>query len=268
MWVLGRTFPICRQIGHNPRPSVVAQSNSCELMTVNRMRIVLLAAAVFVAASLVTAQEIGWLDLTDLHPRDRIRAPHSGSSECGGGAGFTPNNEITIALVSLDKAWYSLGEEVTYEVKVQNSGKEPIEIPWTPHSGDLEPTETSKSYTFLHTAVSLSFTDPDSNRSFSVYANSYGSSELPGSTRKLLPGEWIFVRARQKIEVNEEWWWTKVKDSSPLNVRVSAGLMLNKVTYFTGEKNDSAIDRSVCIPLNTKLGVPSDVVLWPAKSEW
>jgi hypothetical protein len=83
-----------------------------------------------------------------------LAPPHAGSSECGGGTGFTPNNEITIALVSLDKASYSLGEEATYEVKVQNSGKEPIEIPWTPHSGDLEPTDSSKSYTFLHAAFS------------------------------------------------------------------------------------------------------------------
>jgi hypothetical protein len=85
--------------------------------------------------------------------------------------------------------------------------------------------------------------------------------------RKLLPGEWIFVRARQKVESYEEWWWTKIKDSSPLNVRVSASLMLNKVTYSPGEKSDSAMDRSVCIPLDTKLGTPSDVVLWPATSK-
>jgi len=232
---------------------------------VNRVRILLLAEAAFVAASLVGAQEIGWLDLTDLHPRDRIRAPNRGSVQCGGPV--NTNSEITITLISLDKASYSLGEEVTYEVKVQNSGREPIEIPWTPHSGDLEPTESSKSYTFLNAAVSLSFTDPDSKRSFSIYANSYGSSELPGTTRQLLPGEWIFVRARQKIEPYEEWWWTSFKDSSPLSVRVSASLMLNRVTYSEGEKNDSAMDRSVCIPLNTKLGVPSDVVLWPAKLE-
>jgi hypothetical protein len=90
---------------------------------------------------------------------------------------------------------------------------------------------------------------------------------MPGSTRKLLPGESIFVRARQKIEAHEEWWWTKIRDSSPLNVRASASLMLNKVTYSTGEKTDSAMDHYVCIPVNTKLGPPSDVVLWPAKLE-
>lgn len=144
-----------------------------------------------------------------MHRRDRIRAPHTVGSSCGGVAGFTPNTEVSIALVSLDKASYSLGEEVTYEVKIQNSGKKPVEIPWTPHLGDLEPADASQSYTFLQAAVSLTFTEPESKRSFSVYADAYGSSDVPGSTRKLLPGEWVFVRARQKVEVYEEWWWTK-----------------------------------------------------------
>jgi hypothetical protein len=244
----------------------MAQCNGSGL-TMNRLRIELLGGAAFIAASFVAAQGIGWLDLTDPHPRDRIRAPHRVGSECGGGAGFIPNIESTITLVNLDKAAYSLGEEVNYEVKIQNSGKEPIEIPWTPHLGDLEPADSSQSYTYLHAAVSLSFTGPGSNRTFSVYANSYGSSDVPGTTRKLLPGEWIFVRARQKVETYEEWWWTKVKDSSPLNVRVSAGLMLDKVTYSPGDKSDSAIDRYVCIPLLTKLGAASDVALWPATSK-
>jgi hypothetical protein len=143
----------------------MAQSNSGGL-TVNYVRIVLLAGVALFATSLVAAQQIGWLDLTDTHPRDRIRAPHNVGSVCGGGSGFTPNIEISIAVVSLDKGSYSLGEEVTYEVKIQNSGKEPIEIPWTPHLGDLEPTDSSQFYTFLHAAVSLIFTEPGSNRSF------------------------------------------------------------------------------------------------------
>ena len=223
------------------------------------------AGAVVFAAGGFNAQEIGWLDLTDPHPRERIRAPHTYGAECGGGAGFTSNNEVTITLVSLDKASYSLSEEVTYEVKLQNSGKAPVEIPWTPDSSDFEPADSLESYTFLHAAISLTFTDPGPNRTFAVYANSYGSPEKQGSTRKLLPGEWILVRARQKLEVYEEWWWTKVKNASPLNVKASSGLLLDKVTYSPGEKSDSSTDHSVCIPVNTKPGASLDVALWPAK---
>lgn len=166
--------------------------------------------------------------------------------------------------MNLDKTSYAMGEEVSFEVKIQNSGKEPIDMPWTPNSADLEPADASKSYTYLHAAVSLKFTESVSNRSFSVYANSYGSPDVPGTIQKLQPGQWIYVRASRKIEVYEDWWWTKVKDSAPLDVTASAGLMLGKVTYSPGDKNNPAVDHYVCIPLVTKLGAASNVTLWPA----
>jgi len=166
----------------------------------NRVRIGLLAGIALLVVRTTVSQETGWLDLTDLHPRERIRAPHGGSAECGGGSGFEPSLETSITLVYLDKTSYSIGEEVTYEVKIENTGKEPIEIPWTPHLGDLEPADSSQSYTYLDAAISLDFTEPNSNRRFSIYSFSYGSSDLAGTTRKLLPGQWIFVRARQKLE--------------------------------------------------------------------
>lgn len=258
----GKVLPVPRG---NPLNSCRNRTNRWSSM--NRVRIGLLAAIALLVVCTTVSQETGWLDLTDLHPRERIRAPHGGSGECGGGAGFEPSLETSITLVYLDKTSYSIGEEVTYEVKIENTGKEPIEIPWTPHLGDLEPADSSQSYTYLAAAISLDFTEPNSNRRFSNYSFSYGSSDLAGTTRKLLPGQWIFVRARQKLEAYEEWWWNKTNDSSPVNVRVSANLMLNKVTYSPGEKSDSAMDRSVCIPLRTKLGASSDVALWPPRSE-
>jgi hypothetical protein len=233
----------------------------------NWARIGILAGIALLVVCTAFSQEAGWLDLTDLHPRERIRAPHAGSMECGGGAGFEPSLEASITLMYLDKASYSMGEEITFEVKVQNTGREAIEIPWTQHIGDLESAESSQPYTYLHAAISLNFTEPNSNRSFSIFANSYGSSDLAGTTRKLLPGQWIFIRGRQKLEAYEEWWWNKIKDSSPLTVKVSAGLMLDKVTYSPGAKSDSSMDRSVCIPLLTNLGASPDVALWPPRSQ-
>jgi len=152
-------------------------------------------------------------------------------------------------------------------VKIQNTGKEPIEIPWTPHLGDLEPADSSQSCTYLAAAVSLDFTEPISNRWFFIYANSYGSSNVAGTTRKLLPGESVFVRARRELDTYEELWQRKIVESSPLNVKVSANRMLNKVTYSPGEKSDAAIEKSVCIPLGTTLGAPLDAALLPGKSK-
>ena len=69
----------------------------------NRVRIGLLAGIALLVVCTTVSQETGWLDLTDLHPRERIRAPHAGSLECGGGAGFETSLEANITLMYLDK---------------------------------------------------------------------------------------------------------------------------------------------------------------------
>jgi hypothetical protein len=225
-----------------------------------------LAGAAFLAASAAFAQEIGWLDLTDLHRRERIRTPRAVSGECGGGASFDATPSVDITLMYLDKTSYSLEEEVTYEVKIQNTGKEPIEVPWTAHLGDLEPADPSEAYTYLHAAISLDFMEADSNRSFSIYAYSYGAANVAGTTRKLLPGQSAFVRARQELDSYEESWQKRVTDSSGLNVKVSADLLLDKVNYSPGEKSDAATDHSVCVNIfRSKAGTAFDVVLLPSK---
>lgn len=226
----------------------------------------LLAVAAVLAARPTLAQEIGHLDLTDPLPRERIRSPQGSGGGCAGGSGFKASFETSVTLVNLDKRSYSMGEEVTFEVKIKNSGKEKIEIPWTPHLGDLEPADPTQSYTYLQATVVLNLTDPTSNLSFGIFGNFYGSPDLSDSTRELLPGQWILIRTRRKVEAYEEWVWKRIKESTPLNVKASAGFMLNRVTYSPNEKNGSATEYSLCIPLRTKEADQLDVALWPRES--
>jgi hypothetical protein len=226
-----------------------------------------IAGAALMVASTAFSQEIGWLDLTDLHPRERIRSPHASSGECGGIASFASSPSVDVTLMNLDKTSYSIGEEVTYEVKIQNTGKLPIEIPWTAHLGDLEPADPSEPYSYLNaTTISLDFATPDSSHSFSIYAYSYGAANVAGTTRTLLPGESAFVRARQTLDSYEEWWQKTISDSSGLNVKVSADFLLGKVLYSPGEKSDAATDHSVCIQIfRSKGGTAFDISLLPAQ---
>ena len=71
--------------------------------------------------------------------------------------------EVTATIVSLDKMRYRIGEEVTFEVKILNSGKKTIIVPWTPHLGDLEPADPRSSYKYRVGVVVLSFSDPEGN---------------------------------------------------------------------------------------------------------
>jgi hypothetical protein len=234
---------------------------------INRAFVGLLALATLFSAFATIGQDAGYLDLTDPLPRERIRPLNGIGAGCGGGEGVgdvpTPSPDLTITLISLDKYSYSPGEDVTFEVKVQNTSRKIIEVPWTPHLGDLEPADRTRSYTYQHMTVALEFTDPVSTQTFGIYGNSYGSPDLAGSIRELLPGQWILVRPRQRILFYNEWWSKRFKDSTPLPAKVTPNIVLDKVTYYPGEKEGLPTERPWCSPLQTQKANSFDVILLP-----
>lgn len=234
----------------------------------NYLRIPILAVVAFLAVGVLPSQEIGYLDLTDLHPRQRIRGTHGlGGGSCGGGGGYEPKFSVALSLTYLDNSNYSLGDDLSYEMKVQNTGKTPIDIPWTPHLGDLEPADPSETYSYLHATFVLNFTEPTSKQRFSLDSNSYGSSNVPGSIRTLLPGNVILVRGRHQIDHDDEWLHKQIAESSPAHLKVSAYLMLDQATYTPGKNNDDGTEQAPCIPLNITRGAALDVALFPPKSK-
>jgi hypothetical protein len=230
-------------------------------------RISLIAVGIALAASALLAQDVGYLDLTDAVPRQRVRTPNGGAGGFCGSSESSGIPEVTLTLVSVDKHAYSMGEEVTFEVKVENTGKEKIEISWTPSLGELEPADPTKSYTYRSAAVVLNLTDPGSHRSFSINGYAYGSMDVPGTIRELQLSQSVLVRARKRLEISEDWWGKRVKEVQPLPLKASPGLMLSSVTYSLNEKGDSASENSSCIPLSTKKANEIDVALWPRGSE-
>jgi hypothetical protein len=93
-------------------------------------RLGMIATGVILVASTILAQEVGYLDLTDPVPREPIHSPTGGGvgGYCGS-SGSSALPEVTLTLVNVDKSTYSMGEEVTFEVRVVNTGKKNIEIP-------------------------------------------------------------------------------------------------------------------------------------------
>jgi hypothetical protein len=175
--------------------------------------------------------------------------------------------EATLTLVSIDKRAYSMGEEVTFEVRVENTSKSSIEIPWTPHLADLEPGDPTRPYTYQNAAVVLDLTDPESHRSFDLFGIFYGSPDVPGTIRELRPSQSVMIRARKRLEIYEDWWGNRVKEMQPLSLQASPGLMLNSTTYTPNEKGDSGSENSRCTPLKIKKANQMDVVLWPRSSK-
>jgi hypothetical protein len=202
------------------------------------------------------------LDLTGPAPRQRVRSPTGGAGGFCGGTEFPKFPEVTLTLVSLDKPVYSIGEDVTFEVRIENSGHKSIELPWTPDLVTLEPTDATKTCTYLNGVVVLNLTEPDSQRYFSVYGYFYGSDSAPGTIQELRPNQSVVIRARTKLDFHDEWWAKKVREVQPLHVKAEPGFMMDSATYVPNEKADSGSESTTCIPLARKTANQIDVLLW------
>ena len=226
------------------------------------LRVVLAVAVVGLATAVAFGQEVGYLDLTGPAPHQRVRSPSGGTGGFCGGTEFPKFPEVTLILVSLDKTVYSIGEDVTFEVRIENSGQQNIELPWTPDLATLEPNDATETYTYLNGVVVLNLTEPDSQRYFSVYGYFYGSDRASGTIHKLRPRESVVIRARTKLDFYDEWWAKKVREVQPLHVRAEPGFMMNSATYVPNEKGDSGSESMTCIPLARKTANQIDVLVW------
>ena len=206
------------------------------------------------------AQEIGYMDLTDNLFRERSRQTRTGGGGCSGNShtNDASQSEVSVTVVSLDKMRYRLGEEVTFEIKVLNSGKKIITVPWTPHLGDLEPVDTHSSYRYRVGVVLLLFRDPK-GLEFSMFEALYGSPTIPGSLRELSPGQWFTVKGRKRVQFYDEDWGKKeFLESGFVATNVSGFYRQDRGTY---SPKDGGSDTQWCIPLPCRKANQLDVVL-------
>jgi len=131
----------------------------------------------------IVLREIGYIDLTDPPFRESSRHPRTEAGGCADGDSVV--RQVTVTLQALDKTIYRFGEEITFEIGIQNTGKEVILVPWTPDLADLEPTDPKANYKYLIGVVILVFKD-FKDRIFSLSESLYGSPNIPGTIRDLV----------------------------------------------------------------------------------
>jgi hypothetical protein len=156
-----------------------------------------------------------------------------------------------------------MGEEVTFEIKIENTGGSNIEIPWTPSLADLEPSDSTLSYSYLDATVYLSLIEPDSHQSLDLFRDFYGSKDLPWTVRELRPKQFIVIRARVRLDTDEEWLNKKLKEAQPLPLKASADFRLGMTIYSPNANGDSGSESTACVPLVIKRANQLDLALWP-----
>ena len=166
--------------------------------------LILLSTAATVLISACPAQEVASLDLTQVVRRADLRRPKATSPVTGGYSGIehtTPcfNSKHTVgalhtSLLSLDRTYYQLEDEPTFEVTVQNAGSTSIRIPFSPHLADLQHEDPAEKFAYSELHVTLWIGAGDywrTNTGGGVTL--YGAEDHANTMLTLNPGEWVRI---------------------------------------------------------------------------
>lgn len=102
---------------------------------------------------------------------------------------------LRITLSSLNKSSYQLGEEVIYDVILENITKNTIVIPWSPDRDKARPNSQNIPLGYREAFLSLVVKDEQKGEQFIAGQGLFGSELLRGSLKILAPGQKVRVRA-------------------------------------------------------------------------
>ena len=109
-------------------------------------------------------------------------------------------------LVWLDRDEYAVGDDQKFEVRIENVGSVPVEMPFSPHLADLQPVVASQKFGYSVVRVQLwiggaRWDETDSRWSEVAL---YGGNQHPGTMLTIHPGEWVRIIGKGKITISEE----------------------------------------------------------------
>jgi len=162
----------------------------------------------FFSAVNSTPQEVAFLDLTN-PPSPRTHQPKFGSGTGGmviaaDAAAIHQEHPLRITLLPLARDAFQPGEDVIYEIKIQNTDKQARILPWDPNIADVEPAGPSQQYDYKQAIVSLWFTSENKLTEASQVSVLYGTKERTGSTLPLEPGQSARIRAKARLSFHDE----------------------------------------------------------------
>jgi hypothetical protein len=140
-----------------------------------------------------------FLDLTKyaLPAREAVSEEQTaaGAVEVVGGTGVRKAElPIKITLLSLDRESYTLGDKGFFDIALENIGKEPVLIPWSPDPRIGTPSQGTAVPGNLHAVISLLAGRTAATGERVDTFGLYGSEFVHGSLKRLEPGRKVRIR--------------------------------------------------------------------------
>lgn len=206
-----------------------------------------------VCAGIIHAQEIKFIDLSNIRQRTELRSPPAAQSDCvpnqscvgggyGGGSvgdgGPDPRDPraLGVALDSIVPTDITL-DAFEAEFRIINTGLVPFDVPVSPHLSDLQPSDEWQSFNYVSLAMEVRLSSAGPGQALGLgYVELYGAVEHENTIVTLRPGQWIRVKAKLKLHT-----WP----SQPVECRLSTDFWIHKNVYkphqggaFTEAVND------------------------------
>jgi hypothetical protein len=161
------------------------------------------------------AQKVGEVDLTSEVPTvDKKSVP---TAECEGVEnGFTLSDgfivpqgdrlKLELRINSLSSLKPALGEAVEAEIALKNIDRSDIVIPWStdPNTANRPPAATHHEYESASVSIRMKDENGKEELLKSLPHPLYSSTAQPQSSLKLLPGQWVTMRIKFSLLVDEE----------------------------------------------------------------
>ena len=194
-------------------------------------KLLILAFSMFVFAVSSISQEAGYKDLVDIELSTAKAPVGGGGGSCGGSSHEPPpTTSLDVALLSLDKSRYVMGDDVESVLKLTNTGNGPLFFPWDPHTADFEEKALDSDYHYVGISMLLELSDGRAKELMTGW-NLFGSPDVAGSLLELQPGNWVQVRAKSKLEIFSDNEFQHGLYSGPeINLTIRPSLLTDTVT--------------------------------------
>lgn len=226
------------------------------------MRPLPLAILAFAVTVLLTsnsqAQEVGFIDLTKIKARTEFRyPPPTGRADEPRGENLddvfncphsgNDNAEFRTTLVSLDRSYYQVGDEPTFELTIENLVPAPLRIPFSPNVADLQPKDPAQKFSYSELQIELWIAGKEWRQNGGGGFSLYGDENHPETLVTLNQGEWVRIVGEGRFSNPVQGPVSKLIRSGQTVDRAYADVSLIRDEILLTAKSTARIRHKVCL---------------------